>query len=107
VPQRPLCGFNLHHVASVVQGMVAAPPQATRRSLLWLWQHECFRVFCDRIPEAHERGEFQRLLAQVRPRLLDLSHPAGLRHSVVHVTISSCFTTSKSLHDAEYLCPIH
>lgn len=56
--------FNLRDLSAVFQGVCNADPAAkyTPYLIAKLWQHECTRVFCDRLITQEDMDEFDKLL---------------------------------------------
>jgi len=55
--------FNLRDLSKVVQGclMIALPDLTSKETLVYLWVHETFRVFRDRLVDAADRSKFSKL----------------------------------------------
>lgn len=55
--------FNLRDLSKVVQGilMIALPDLSSKETLVYLWVHETFRVFRDRLVDASDRSRFSKL----------------------------------------------
>jgi len=55
--------FNLRDLSSVLQGVCASVPASkfTPSMFAKLWQHECTRVFCDRLVDSKDIEEYSKL----------------------------------------------
>jgi dynein heavy chain len=72
--------FNLRDVAKVVQGVLQSSPKTvqTTDEMLSLWQHECRRVFADRLVDEKDSAWFV--------QLLDTQLQSGFRRELSEVT---------------------
>ena len=65
-PDKPHYTFNLRDISRVFQGVLQAQKIYfdTRDSMIRLWEHECCRVFADRLTNNADREYFSRLLEE-------------------------------------------
>lgn len=58
--------FNLRDISKVFQGLLRCHKKfyASKQSLIRLWIHECFRVFCDRLVDNKDREIFVNFLGE-------------------------------------------
>ncbi|KAF5843484.1 hypothetical protein DUNSADRAFT_15780, partial [Dunaliella salina] len=93
VPSRPHYLFSIRHVGAVFKSMFHAhrSSRSTALQLVKLWQHECARVFQDRIVDTKEREWFANTLAEASSKHLsgfaDPGHPDA--RDVVFCTFAS------------------
>ena len=68
IPARPHYLFNIRHVSAVFHAMFHAHPasRTTSAQLVRLWQHECCRVFHDRIVDLPQRKWFLTTVHEVQ-----------------------------------------
>jgi dynein heavy chain len=66
--------FNLRDLSKVVQGilMIDLKNLSDKASLVYLWIHECFRVFRDRLINADDRMRFSTMAHEKLEKYLDM-----------------------------------
>lgn len=93
VPSRPHYLFSIRHVAAVFRSVFHThrSSRATEGALVQLWQHECARVFQDRIVDRVTREWFDTTLHQVSTTHLGLWCPreAPKNGTVLYCTFAS------------------